>query len=62
MSYNNEGDLEKTLRVGKGGSHPDLEIRGGGCHKNNFVSAQEASVWSKNRGGGPPLDPPLDFP
>ena len=63
MSYNNEGGLEKTSGV-MGGSHPDPEIRGGGgCLKNNFVSAQRASVWSKNGGGGGPhLDPPLDYP
>lgn len=53
MSYNNEGGLEKTSGV-MGGSHPDPEIRGGGgCLKNNFVSAQRASVWSKNGGGLP---------
>ena len=52
------GGLEKTsgdfsgrsrpLGKGRGGgvgSHPDPEIRGG--PKNNFVSAQRASVWSK---------------
>ena len=58
MSYNNEGGLEKTsgdfssgfrpLGKGAGGSHPDPEIRG--RPKNNFVSAQRASVWSKYSG------------
>ena len=41
---------------------PDLQIRGGGgggekrraqCQKKTF-SALRASVWSKNKGGGPP--------
>ena len=36
----------------------DLKIRrGGGCLK-DFFSALRASVWSKNKGGGPFLDPP----
>ena len=38
-----------------GGSHPDPEIRGG--PKNNFVSAQRASVWSKNKPN--PKDPSI---
>ena len=47
---------------------PDLEIRGdrssrpldkgGGSLKNNFRPLR-ALVWSKNKGGGVPLDPPL---
>ena len=44
--------------------YPDLEIKGGGgvgvgaVSPKNF-SALRASVWSKNKGGGPPLDLPL---
>ena len=41
-----------------GQSHPDPEIRWGPGLKKNFFSALQASVWSKNKGGGP-LDPPL---
>lgn len=48
----------QTFRLGQGGgggSHPDPEIRGG--PKNNFVSAQRASVWSKNKPN--PKDPSI---
>ena len=37
-----------------GQSHPDPEIRWGPGLKKNFFSALQASVWSKNKGGGPP--------
>ena len=36
----------------------DLKIRGGGGCLKDFFSALRASVWSKNKGGGPFLDPP----
>ena len=39
---------------------PDLEIRGGGSPK-NFFSALGASVWSKNRGAGPPDSATVQF-
>ena len=45
---------------------PDLEIKGGrgeggggvgvGAVSKKMFSALRASVWSKNKGGGPPLD------
>ena len=35
---------------------PDLEIMGA---QSQDVLALQASVWSKNNGGGPSLDPPL---
>ena len=38
-----------------GGGHPDLQIKGGSLQKNNFFSACQASVWSKNKGGLDPL-------
>ena len=39
----------------------DLQIRGGGGGGviKNLFSALRASVWSKNKGGGALLDPPL---
>ena len=43
---------------GGGGMHPNPEIRGGAVSKKVF-SALQASVWSKNKGGGVPLDRPL---
>ena len=39
--------------VGEGGGHPDPEIRGMPGLKKIFF-ALRASVWSKNKGGGPP--------
>ena len=44
---------------------PDFEIRGGGVilgggqSPKTICSALWASVWSKNKGGGHPVDPPL---
>ena len=61
-------DPDLQIRGGGGGKggHPDPEIRGeGGWSPKKFFSALQASVWSKNKGGGgrapwaPPLDPPL---
>ena len=40
-------------------ANPDLQIRGGGGGLKNFFSALRVSVWSKNKGTPPPLDPPL---
>ena len=55
-------DPDLEIRVG-GSGHPDPEIRGRAVYQNTF-SAPWAPVWSKNRGGGallpPPLDPPLE--
>ena len=52
---------DSDLQIRGGGSgHPDPEIWGGGpVSKKNFApppkkSALRTSVWSKNRGGGPP--------
>ena len=42
---------------GEGGVHPDPEIAGGGCLKNIFFSALQASVRSKNKVGGPGPSP-----
>ena len=54
-------DPDLQIRWGRGGDHPDPDIRGGGAVSKKNVSALWASVWSKNKGGGrpPPLDPPL---
>ena len=41
---------------GRGGGHPDPEIRGGPV--SNFFLVLRASVRSKSKGAGP-LDPPL---
>ena len=38
---------------GRGGGHQDHEIRGGGLSQKNVFSALWASVWSKNKVGGP---------
>ena len=38
----------------KEGGHPGPEIRGRDGVPKKFFSALWASVWSKNRGGGPP--------
>ena len=46
----------------KEGGHPGPEIRGRDGVQKKFFSALWASVWSKNRGGGDPLAPPLDPP
>ena len=68
FSYENEFYLHENtvadsdLRIRGGGGHPDPEIRGGGLQKNNIsapppqkkFSALRTSVWSKNKGGGPP--------
>ena len=43
---------------GGGEGHPDSEIRGSPVFQ-NFFSALLASVWFKNKEGGPPLDLPL---
>ena len=54
-------DRDLQLRGG-GGGHPDPEIREGGGSVKKIFWALQASVWSKNKGGGwgCPLDPPLD--
>ena len=46
---------------GGGGGHPVPLIRGEGQSLKTIISALQASVWSKNRRGGPdPLDPSLE--
>ena len=43
----------RTCRLGKGGGHPDPEIRGwGGLVSEKNFFALRASVWSKNKGAG----------
>ena len=37
---------------GGGGGHPDPEIREGGGSVKKIFCALQASVWSKNKGGG----------
>ena len=44
---------------GGGGGHLDPEIRGEDRSPKNFFSSLRATVWSKNKGGPAPLDPPL---
>ena len=45
---------------GRGGGHPDPEIRGGGGGVlKKFFPALRASVWSKNKGEAAPLGPSL---
>ena len=39
--------------------HLDPELSGDTVFK-TFFSALRASVWSKNKGGAPPVDPPVD--
>ena len=60
--------LDPDLEIRKGGwgggggsGHPDPSIRGGGGRSIKFCLAPWASVWSKNKGGCGPLDPPLVF-
>ena len=48
-------------RGGGGGVRPLDKGKGGGSRKKKF-SALRASVWSTNKGGGPPPAPPLDPP
>ena len=49
----------QTFREGGGGrGHPDPKIKRGRSQKNLFP-ALRASVWSKYKGGEPPLDLPL---
>ena len=45
-------DPDHHIREG-GGGHPDPEIREEGPTLKNFFS-HRATVWSKNKGGGPP--------
>ena len=52
VMYNSVADPDLQIREGGGGG-------GAGASPNNFFSAFGASVWSKNNGGSPPLDPPL---
>ena len=55
-----EPDLQVKGEEGRGGGHPDPEIRGtGSSHQKIFFDP--ASVWSQNkgRGGGGRVDPPL---
>ena len=69
LSYENEFYLHENtvadsdLQIRGGNGHPDPEIwRGGGGLKKKFrpppqkkkISALRTSVWSKNKGGGPP--------
>ena len=51
MRYERGVAVIQTLRKGGGG---------GGLQK--VFSALQASVWSNNKGGQPPLPPPLDPP
>ena len=56
------GGWIQTFRQGGTGwgVHADPDIRGkGGLVSKKIFLALRASVWSKNQGGGPPLDPPL---
>ena len=60
-------DPDLEIRGGRGvGGHPDPYIKGeGGGSGKKIFSALRASVWSTNKGGGPPprappLDPPLN--
>ena len=46
-------DLDLQIMGGGGGDHPDPDIRGGRSQKKCF-SALWASVWSNNKGAGPP--------
>ena len=41
-----------SVTWGGGGGHPDPEIREGGGSVKKFFWALQASVWSKNKGGG----------
>ena len=50
---------ELQIRGGGGSGHPDPEMRGGGTVLKNVFSALRASVWSKNKGRPPSLDPPV---
>ena len=57
---------DPDLQIRGGPGHPDPEISGGGggVVSKFFFSALRASVWSKNKGDGPPprappLHPPL---
>ena len=47
---------DPDLHMGQGGNgHLDPDMRGGGPVSKKHVSALQASVWSKNKGGpGPP--------
>ena len=55
-----ELDPDLDIRGGGGGErgngHPDPNIRAGGADSEKIFSAFWAPVWSKNMGGGPPLD------
>ena len=53
-------DPDIKIKGGGGGraGHQDPQIRRGKV-STKFFSALQASVWSKNKGGRPPLDPPL---
>ena len=50
-------DSDLKIRGLGGGGEPSRRGRPG--HTKNFFSAFRASVWSKIKGGAPPLDPPL---
>ena len=46
------------IRGGRGGGHPDPDIRGGGgLATKNFFSALRASFWSENKGRPGPPEP-----
>ena len=49
----NQPVADPDLQIGgRGGGHPDPEIRGKPGLKKIFFSALRASVWSKNKRGG----------
>ena len=46
-------DPDLQITGGRAPGHPDPEIRGGGAGLQKNFSALWASVWSKNKRGGP---------
>ena len=50
-------DPDLQIRGGRGGGHPDPEMRGGACLKTKFQPVRP-QLGLKIRGGSPP-DPPL---
>ena len=54
--------VDPDRQLSGGGGHPHPEIREGGGSVKKIFWALQASVWSKNKGGGwgCPMDPPLD--
>ena len=45
---------DPDLQIRGVSGHPDPEIRWGGGAVSKKIFSQFASVWSKNKGGGPP--------